>query len=208
MLRIIVTIAIVLLIAWKVRDAMSGTGGGGFPNRPIHVVVPYTAGGETDTLARIIQEAVTSGDLLPQPFVIQNQPGGSGTIGSRYVKNALPDGYKILCHHESIITANVSGTVAFDSDGNTIGEGDAYAQATQIFKNISEALACGGASMDDVIKITTFLTDMSYYGDFGKARTEAFPNGVPASAAYTTPALIKPELLVEVEAIAVVGSGS
>lgn len=111
--RAIIIIAIVLLASWKIRGAWSRTGGDEFPSRPIHVVVPYTAGGETDTLARIVQEAVTTGRLLPQTLVIQNQPGGSGTIGSRYVKNAPPDGYTVLCHHESIITANVSGTVAF-----------------------------------------------------------------------------------------------
>jgi len=105
-------------------------------------------------------------------------------------------------------TIYLSGTVAFDSDGNVIGEGDVYAQAKQIFKNIEEAFANVGATMADVVKITTFLTDMSGYREFGRARTEAFPRGVPASAAYATPALIKPELLVEVEAIAVIGSGN
>ena len=50
--------------------------------------------------------------------------------------------------------------------------------------------------------------NISGYGEFGRARTEAFPAGVPASAAYATPALIKRELLVEVEAIAVIGSGA
>ncbi len=104
-------------------------------------------------------------------------------------------------------TVYLSGTVAFDSEGNVVGEGDVYAQAKQIFKNIEEALASAGATMADVVKITTFLTDMSGYGEFGRARTEAFPGGVPASAAYATPALIKPELLVEVEAVAVIGSG-
>jgi enamine deaminase RidA (YjgF/YER057c/UK114 family) len=105
-------------------------------------------------------------------------------------------------------TVYLSGTVAFDSAGNVVGEGDVYAQAKQIFKNIEEALASAGATMADVVKITTFMTDMSGYGEFGRARTEAFPGGVPASAAYATPALIKPELLVEVEAIAVIGSGN
>ena len=105
-------------------------------------------------------------------------------------------------------TIYLSGIVAFDSDGNVIGEGDMYAQAKQTFSNIEEALASVGASMADVAKITTFLTDMSGYADFGKARTEAFPSGVPASAVYATPALVKPELLVEVEAIAVIGSGN
>jgi enamine deaminase RidA (YjgF/YER057c/UK114 family) len=105
-------------------------------------------------------------------------------------------------------TIYTSGTVAFDSDGKVVGEGDVYAQSKQIFKNIEEILASAGATMADVVKITTFLTDISSYGEFGRARTEAFPKGVPASAAYATPALIKPELLVEVEAIAVIGSGN
>ncbi len=97
--------------------------------------------------------------------------------------------------------------MAFDSDGNVVGAGSVYEQSKRVFINIEEALASTGASMADVIKITTFLTDISGYGEIGKARTEAFPNGVPASAAYETSALIKPELLVEVEAIAVIGSG-
>ncbi len=105
-------------------------------------------------------------------------------------------------------SVHLSGTVAFDSDGNVVGEGSIYEQSKQVFNNIEEALASVGASMNDVIKITAFLTDISDYGDFGKARTEAFPRGVPASAVYETSALIKPQLLVEVEAIAVIGSGN
>ncbi|NNM31292.1 MAG: tripartite tricarboxylate transporter substrate binding protein, partial [Akkermansiaceae bacterium] len=114
MLRAIVILLIAALLAWRITEAVSSADrGDAYPSRPVHVVVPYTAGGGTDTFARIIQGAIAGQNLLPQPLVIQNQPGGSGTIGSRYVKNAPPDGYKILCHHESIITANVSGTVAF-----------------------------------------------------------------------------------------------
>ncbi len=104
-------------------------------------------------------------------------------------------------------TVYLSGAVAFDSDGNVVGGDDVHAQAKQIFQNIEEALASVGASMTDVVKITTYLTDMSRYGDFGKARTEAFPNGVPASTAVASPALVMPELLVEVDAVAVIGSG-
>ncbi len=105
-------------------------------------------------------------------------------------------------------TIYTSGTVAFDSDGKVIGEGDVYAQSRQVFRNIEEILTAAGATMADVVKITAFLTDISEYGEFGKARSEAFPLGVPASAAYATPALVRPELLVEVEAIAIIGSAS
>jgi enamine deaminase RidA (YjgF/YER057c/UK114 family) len=104
-------------------------------------------------------------------------------------------------------TVQLSGLVAFDSAGNIVGAGDVYAQSKQIFANIKEALASAGAEMRDVVTITTYLTDISRYGAFGKARNEAFPNGVPSSTAVSVPALIMPELLVEVTAIAVIGSG-
>ncbi len=105
-------------------------------------------------------------------------------------------------------TVQLSGMVAFDGEGNVIGEGDFYAQSMQTFKNIEEALANAGATMADVVKITTYLTNMAGYQDFSRARSEIFPNGVPSSTAVTTPALIKPELLVEIEAMAIIGSGS
>lgn len=105
-------------------------------------------------------------------------------------------------------TVHLSGLVAFDSDGNVVGEGDVYAQSKQVFKNIEEALVSAGAAMADVVKITTYLTDISRYREFGKARTEAFPAGVPSSTVVTSPALVIPELLVEVEAIAIIGSGN
>ena len=88
-----------------------------------------------------------------------------------------------------------------------IGE-DVYTQSGQVFKNIENLLAVAGATMADVIKINKFLTDMSQYGEFSKARNEAFPTGVPASASYSTLTLVLPSLLVEVEAIAIIGSGS
>ena len=78
-------------------------------------------------------------------------------------------------------TIYTSGLVALDSDGNVIGE-DVYTQSSQVFKNIENLLVVAGATMADVIKINTFLKDMSQYGEFSKARNEAFPTGVPASA--------------------------
>ena len=83
-------------------------------------------------------------------------------------------------------TVQLSGIVALDGTGNIVGVGDVYAQSKQIFKNIEEAMSSAGASMADVVKITTYLTDISTYGEFGKARTEAFPDGVPASTAVAS----------------------
>jgi enamine deaminase RidA (YjgF/YER057c/UK114 family) len=104
-------------------------------------------------------------------------------------------------------TVQLSGLVAFDVDGNVIGKEDCYAQSKQTFKNIEEALASAGATMSDLVKITTYLTDMADYQAFSKARTETFPDGVPSSTTICSPALIMPDLLVEIEALAIIGSG-
>lgn len=105
-------------------------------------------------------------------------------------------------------TVYLSGICSLDDAGSVVAKDDVYGQSKRTFANIEEALASAGATMADVVKITTYLTDISTYADFAKARTEAFPGGVPASTAVATPALVMPELLVEVEAMAVIGSGS
>ncbi len=105
-------------------------------------------------------------------------------------------------------TVYVSGQVAFDPDGNVVGQGDMGAQARRVFQNMRDVLETAGASMGDVVKITAFLVDMSQYSDYAAARTEAFPNGDVATATVGAPTLVSPDLLVEVEAIAQVGAGS
>ena len=99
----------------------------------------------------------------------------------------------------------VSGQVAFDREGEIVGAGDMAAQARQTFENIRAVLAETGAAMDDVVKITAYITDMSRYGAYAAARAEAFVGNLPASATIATPALVMPELLVEVEAVAEIG---
>jgi enamine deaminase RidA (YjgF/YER057c/UK114 family) len=78
-------------------------------------------------------------------------------------------------------TLYLSGYVAIDGAGNFVGKGDMHAQSQQMFRNIREAPASAGASMDDVVKITAYMVDMTRYGEYAKARSEAFPNGIPAS---------------------------
>lgn len=112
-LRPVVRVVIVCLVVWKLVSVSGDSTSGAYPTHPIHVVVPYTAGGGSDSFVRLIGTAIDDNKLLQQPLVVLNQPGGSGTIGSRYVKDARPDGYRILCHHESIITAKLSGAVPF-----------------------------------------------------------------------------------------------
>ena len=108
-----------VLIAALVGLYVSGFAGGKdgeFPRKPIEIVVPFPAGGGTDTLARFIQKAMTDENLAGVPVVIFNKPGASGTIGSRDVMNSKPDGYKILLLHEAIITSKLSRAVPFGPD--------------------------------------------------------------------------------------------
>lgn len=98
----------------------------------------------------------------------------------------------------------ISGTVAMTDNGDVIAPEDMEAQSRHIFARISELLAEAGAGLDNIVKITTFVTDMSKYTGFAKVRGEIFGSDYPASATVGVSALVKPELLIEVEAIAVV----
>ena len=99
----------------------------------------------------------------------------------------------------------VSGMVAFDPEGSIVGLGDMRIQADTVFANIAEVLALGGATLDDVVKITAWLTDMDQYSGYNDARAAAFSNRLPASATVHSPRLVRDDLLVEVEAVAVLG---
>ena len=102
----------------------------------------------------------------------------------------------------------ISGTVGNDATGNLVGVGDCEAQTRQAFANIKSIAAAVGASMDDVVKITCFLIDVADYAAYGKVRSETFGSGPPASSTVMVAALVRPEFLVEVEAIVPVPGGS
>ncbi|MDG2220533.1 MAG: tripartite tricarboxylate transporter substrate binding protein [Rubripirellula sp.] len=106
------SVAILFLVGWWAMQ-VGVSAGSPYPNQPIQVVVPYAAGGGSDTFVRILSRGIVEEKRLPVPLVIINQDGGIGTIGSREVKDSDPDGYKILCHHNAIITAKLVGTVDY-----------------------------------------------------------------------------------------------
>jgi 2-iminobutanoate/2-iminopropanoate deaminase len=99
-------------------------------------------------------------------------------------------------------TIYVSGQVAYDANGNLVGEGDMKAQTRQVFENIKTVLAAAGAGLEDIIKINTYITDQSKFMDMLAVRTEIFGANPPASTAVVVAALAFPGLLIEVEAIA------
>jgi enamine deaminase RidA (YjgF/YER057c/UK114 family) len=101
-------------------------------------------------------------------------------------------------------TVYVSGTVAWGDDGKLTDPGDMYAQAKQAIRNVENALSQAGASLEDVVRTRIYVTDISRLKEAARAHGEAFGEIRPASSMVEVSALAEPEMLFEIEAIAVI----
>jgi enamine deaminase RidA (YjgF/YER057c/UK114 family) len=98
----------------------------------------------------------------------------------------------------------LSGQVAYDKDGSPAHRGDFKAQAREALRCIKALVEAGGGTMDSIVKMNTYVTDIRYRPDWAAVREEFLGKKAPASTLIATPSLAHPDWLIEVEAIAVV----
>ena len=124
-----------------------------------------------------------------------NPEGAPAPVGPYVQVTVAPPGGKIVC---------CSGAVALAEDGSVVGEGDIVAQTRQTLENLRLALEAAGATFDDVVKINSYVTDFSLFPQIAPVRAEYLKEPFPASTTVEVSALIFPELMIEIEAIAIV----
>ena len=97
----------------------------------------------------------------------------------------------------------ISGMTARDKEGKVVGRGDIKLQTRQVLENIKAALEEAGATFDQIVKVTVYVTDISHFKEIHQARAEYFKKDYPASTMVQVSGLVSEDLLIEIDAIAI-----
>jgi enamine deaminase RidA (YjgF/YER057c/UK114 family) len=116
---------------------------------------------------------------------------------------SAPTGYTHVVEVSRGRTVYIAGQVSRDTTGNLVGAGDFAVQTRQVMENLTIALASVGATFENVVKITTYVTDMSHIRVLREIRAEYFGQNPPANTLVQVVQLAQPELMIEIEAIAI-----
>ena len=122
------------------------------------------------------------------------QPKSLNDPRPRYSQGIATEGGKLLF---------IAGQTASDREGNVVGKGDIEAQTHQVFKNISAVLEEAGASFDNLVMTTTYITDRKYREGYNRVRQQYYKNSQPTSTLVIVTGLANPDYLIEINAIAV-----
>jgi len=122
-----------------------------------------------------------------------------------------PEGFPVPRGSYSVVTISqpgrmvfIAGQTASDGEGNIVGVGDARAQTRYIIGKIKRAVEAAGGTLDDLVAMNIFTTDVRYHRDINETRREVLGSNFPTSTMVQVVALARPELMLEVNAIAVI----
>jgi 2-iminobutanoate/2-iminopropanoate deaminase len=112
--------------------------------------------------------------------------------------------YKMATRQEGGQLLYISGQVARDTNGNVVGTGDMRTQAREVFQNLRQVLQAAGGDLKDLMKITTYITNIEDFPTLAEVRSEVFQGELPASTLIVVKSLFHPDFLIEVEGIAAI----
>jgi 2-iminobutanoate/2-iminopropanoate deaminase len=112
--------------------------------------------------------------------------------------------YKLVTRQEGGQLLYISGQVARDTDGNVVGKGDMRIQARQVFQNLRQVLQAAGGDFKDLMKITTYITNIEDFPALAEVRSAVFQGELPASTLIVVKSLFNPDCLIEVEGVAAI----
>jgi 2-iminobutanoate/2-iminopropanoate deaminase len=112
--------------------------------------------------------------------------------------------YKMATRQEGGQLLYISGQVARDTDGNVVGTGDMRIQARQVFQNLRQVLQAAGGDLNNLMKITTYITKIEDFPAVAEVRGEVFQGELPASTLIVVKSLFHPDFLIEIEGVAAI----